>query len=56
MQLSFGDASSVHNPNGGSAMSSSTRGVYNLGHTPSIVSTIDYVIISSNGGANDLEN
>ncbi len=49
----FGDASSVHNPNGGTGMCSSTRGVYNQGHTPTFVSTIEYVIISSDGGVSD---
>ena len=35
--VDFGDMSTANNPNGGTGMCNSTRGVYNHGSTPSIV-------------------
>ena len=46
----FGDLSQQRGP---SAVGSATRGVASGGANPSVISRIDYTIISSSGGAND---
>ena len=50
--VDFGDASAARYQNGYGGMASGTRGVFQGGASPSI-SIIEYVTISSSGGAND---
>ena len=51
--VDFGNLTTARRGNGSSTNSSSTRGVFNNGFVSAYTTAIDYVIISSDGGAND---
>ena len=52
--VDFGNLTVARRGNGSSTNSSSTRGVFNNGFVSAYTTTLDYVTISSDGGANDL--
>ena len=51
--VDFGNLTTARRGNGSSTNSSSTRGVFNSGFVSAYTTAIDYVTISSDGGANE---